>query len=303
MASPVESTARTKRKEVRPHEAAAPPPRRPPPAPPPPPSRPRPRPRRVLLGAFGASALIHLLAVLFYPLFVRREGVPPPGPVSPTVAPRLQGIEVVRMREVMEVADPEPSPVQPAPAAVPPAAQPRVDPAPQPPGVEAPAAPAPAGPAPDPRTAAERLRPRVTNPRFWTLSPEATALTLEQILGLDLIWAIVELNDSTAIAAAAARSLTDWTYTDAGGKRWGVADGKLFLGDFSIPVPFAFGDPLSPGSAAAQRAWMDAEINRAAGSAAARANMTERIRAIRERAERERRRLQPDSSAVPPPGG
>jgi hypothetical protein len=253
-----------------------------------------------MLGAFGASAVIHLLAVLVYPLLLPRQGLPP-GPITPQVAPRAQGIEVIRLREVAEAPGPEPLPGRTAPAVQPPVAQPAVEPAPDPPaGVEPPADPSPA---PDPRSAAERLRPNVTDPRLWSLDPNATALTLEQLLELELIWAVLELNDSASAAAAAARALTDWTFTDSSGKRWGVSEGKLFLGDFAIPVPFGFGSPLSPGSAAARRAWVDGEIDRAAGSAAARANMSERIRAIRERADRERTRLRNDSTAAPPPGG
>jgi hypothetical protein len=105
---------------------------------------------------------------------------------------------------------------------------------------------------------------------------------------LQLLWTILDMNDSAAVAAA--RSAIDWTFTDEDGGRWGVSQGGIHLGDITIPFPFSFG--AAPGSEAARRAWMDAEIDRAAGSAAARENLDERIRAIRERLDR-LRQVQP----------
>jgi hypothetical protein len=142
------------------------------------------------------------------------------------------------------------------------------------------------------------LRPGIPDLRLWTLDPKFTELTSEQIVKLELLWTILDMNASAAAAAAAARALSDWTYTDEDGKRWGIADGKVYLGDLVLPFPFAFGAPA--GSDAANRAWIDAEIDRAAGSAAARENLNQRIKAIRERLEQERRRMRGDSVRVPP---
>jgi hypothetical protein len=251
----------------------------------------------------GASAVLHLLAVLLYPLLVQRSGLPT-GPPLPAIAPAPQGIQVVRIREVADAAEPAGPEPRPAPEPTPtrPPAEPGADAPPDTPRTPAPAA--------DPATppglsAAERLRPRVTDPRLWSLDPDRAALSREQIAQLELLWSVLALNDSAAAEAARSRALTDWTFTDADGKRWGVADGKIYLGDLAIPFPFAFGGPLIPGSPAAQRSWMDAEIDRAWGAAAARANMDERIRAIRQRLdrERERRRQQTDSTGARPGGG
>jgi hypothetical protein len=50
-----------------------------------------------------------------------------------------------------------------------------------------------------------------------------------------------EWYDSVRVAEDAERALTDWTFTDEAGKRWGVSDGRVYLGDFSLPLPFEFG--------------------------------------------------------------
>jgi hypothetical protein len=145
----------------------------------------------------------------------------------------------------------------------------------------------------------ERLRPGTPDLRLWTIDPRLTQLNADQIIKLELLWMIIDANASAAAAAAAARALSDWTYTDEQGKRWGFADGKVYLGDLVIPFPFSFGAP--PNSDAAHRAWVDREIDRAAGAAAARASLNERIKAIRARVDEERRRLRNDSTRTPPP--
>lgn len=272
--------------------------------------RPRPRQRRAMGVGFGVSAALHLIAVLLYPILLPRAGPPSGTPSASTARPRPEGIEVVRIVEVPDAVAPAATTPERAPPAVSPAPPSPDDPVPAPVGAPPGAAPAePGAPSPDPPvlpgdpTAAERLRPRIGDLRIWTLDPSATELSVEQLVELDLIWAIATLNDSAAAAAAAERRLTDWTYTDESGKRWGVADGKIYLGDIVLPFPFGFGSPVSPGSAEAWRAWMDREIDRAAGNAAARENLQERIRAIRERLDRERRQPRDSSSARPPGGG
>ena len=148
-------------------------------------------------------------------------------------------------------------------------------------------------------TVAERLGPGEVDARLWILDPEVAALSDEQLTELALLWEIFESADSAAAAEAAARALKEWTFTDSNGKKWGVSDGKLHLGDLTLPLPFAFGAPA--GSDAARRAWEDAEIARAAGSAAARANMKERIEAIRRRRDLERlNQSRPDSVPAGP---
>jgi hypothetical protein len=267
------------------------------------------RHRRIYLLSFLVSAALHVLAVLVYPLLVERGGAPP-RPGAPVGTPRPQGTEVVVIREVPDAptAEPEPaaSPARQPESVPPPVTAPPVSAGPPTgaaePGAAGAAAVGAAGAA-EPSGAggarpAERLRPGLPDLRLWTMDPQFTRLTEEQIVKLELLWTIIDMNASAAAAAAAARALTDWTYTDEAGKRWGFADGKVYLGDVVLPFPFAFGAP--PNSAAAERAWIDAEIDRAAGSAAARANLNQRIKAIRERLEQERRRIRADSVRTPP---
>jgi hypothetical protein len=256
------------------------------------------RERTVYLAAFLISAALHLLVVLLYPLMVGQDGGAAYQPTT-VAPPRPQGMEVVVIREIVgepAAAEPEPRP----PEARPPDA-------PQRPQARAPAAPPaqPVVPAPGavrtapPRSAVDRLRPGAPDLRLWTIDPRLTQLNADQIIKLELLWMIIDANASAAAAAAAARALSDWTYTDEQGKRWGFADGKVYLGDLVIPFPFSFGAP--PNSDAAHRAWVDREIDRAAGAAAARASLNERIKAIRARVDEERRRLRNDSTRTPPP--
>jgi hypothetical protein len=136
--------------------------------------------------------------------------------------------------------------------------------------------------------------------RLWTMAPEAARFTPAQLEQLRVLWAILDMNDSLAAAEATARRMTDWTFTDASGGKWGISEGKIHLGDVTLPLPM-FGAPA--GSEAAERSWVDREIARGAAAAAARANMNERIKAIRERIDRARREreraLPPDTTRRP----
>ena len=262
------------------------------------------RNRRVYPLSFLISAALHVLAVIVYPHLVEQGGAPS-APTLPIGTPRPEGIEVVVIREVPDAPAAEPvtrTPTAPAVERAPRA--PTVLPASPDAAPGAGAAPAAADPGADVPgvgtggSPAERLRPGIPDLRLWTIDPKFTRLTDEQIVKLELLWTIIDMNASAAAAAAAARALSDWTYTDEQGKRWGVADGKVYLGDLVLPFPFSFGAP--PNSEAAKRSWIDAEIDRAAGSAAARANLDQRIKAIRQRLEQERSRLRNDSTRVPP---
>jgi hypothetical protein len=137
--------------------------------------------------------------------------------------------------------------------------------------------------------------------RLWTLAPEAARFTPAQIEQLQVLWAILDMNDSLATAEASARRLKDWTFTDASGGKWGISEGKIHLGDLTLPFP---NWSAPPGSAAAQRERVDREIARGAAAAAARASIDLRIKAIRERLERERqereRRASPPDTARRP---
>ncbi len=175
-------------------------------------------------------------------------------------------------------------------------------------GAGVPARPAPPGPAAGPgpgprRTAAERLRPEHRDPRLWTPLPEEiVGLSEAQRAQLELDVAIREIADSMTVLAEAGRRATDWTYTDAQGRRWGIAPGShgmvnLHLGGITIPLPFGFSAPRT--ADAARRSSQDAEIASQAGRAEAAASRRDRAAEIRRRRDadrtRERAAARPDT--------
>lgn len=241
---------------------------------------------------FAISIVLHLLALVLYPVLMDRlEPVPPPGaPVTPDDAP-IRGIEILALREIAPEDEPdlppeeEPLPEEPADP-VPVRPLPPLDPGEEPtPGVDE----------EDEEevrraTAAERLQPTMGDPRLWApLDREYTDLTDEERAELLLRGMIRSWNDSVAVAAALSGRATDWTYTDEDGRRWGLSPGRLHLGDFSIPLPFAFEMPPGRREAMARRQWEIDDLMRGAASAEVRETWAERAREIRERMERERR--------------
>ena len=251
--------------------------------------------RRLLAWAFGISAAIHLIAIAVYPLLfdgLRPDGVRFPIPASTS---EQSGVEVIRLVEIDEEDEPEPTvlpdePEEPEEPAVPglielPGADAAVDAELLPPGP----------------TAAERLRPRLTDARIWAPLDRALGqLTPAQREEILVAGRLQEWYDSVRVAEEAERALTDWTFTTDDGKRWGVADGRLYLGDFSIPAPFEFG--VTPGhrEEAADRMYQFEEIERQARQFEIRNSWRDRAEAIRAR--RDRERASGDSARVGPGG-
>lgn len=245
--------------------------------------------RRVLPAALTISAIIHVLVLVVYPRLFPRH---PPGTTSPLVLPVVtQGggamtalhIVVVEPGKVEKPAEPVTPKVteQPRVTAVAPKLSER-------PGVSY----------VNPGAVAEALRPHLTDPRIWaTVDSVLTQLTLQERLQLQLSGRIEELSDSMAAAAAAHRALTDWTFTDKSGKKWGVKDGKLILGGMTIPIPFSFGTPVGQRDAVARSKWEWEEIQRGSAAAATRDSWKERVKAIRERRDKERAKSRPDTTA------
>ena len=247
--------------------------------------------RRALRVGFAVSLVVHVLAILAY---TAMRPIMPGGPLPMFVTPRSgepgEGMRVIRLREITtQGARPE------APEEVRPAQRPTVRPGTPDlgdanrPGIVAP------GP-----TAAERLRPHPSDGRIWApLDPQLNELTLEQRLELELAGDIVDWQDSLAVAAAAERALTDWTRTDAQGRKWGVSEGKLHLGDITLPLPFSFGTPVGRRDEIRRQQWEWDEIQRGAATGLMRDSWKERAQAIRERRDKERtKETKPDTSGV-----
>ena len=248
--------------------------------------------RRVRWVAAGISVATHAIVILIYPQLTPSR-VPQRAPMPVFVPTSEDGMRVVQLLELEEAtptAAPE-SEVEPAPEP----AQPEL--------VEAAAAvpvevEAPAG---DPRTAAERLRPFMSNPEVWRpIDPELLELTLEERARFEMAAVLDLWIDSITTAEAARVAALDWTYRDADGGRWGFSPGKIHLGDLTLPLPFNFGPNPSRLNELRQRDWEWMELERGAVAAAVEQSWKERRRAIRERMDAERAAERGDTIRRPP---
>ena len=237
------------------------------------------------------SALGHVLLVVIYPFFSARRPELADLPALPP-APSAEGMEVVRIVEVVnpEVGDPDDPTVIRNPDA--PAVTPEVPSLEVTPRVRFP------GPY---RSAAERLRIGEGDPRLWQpIDPALAAPSPQQLLELRLLALIEQANDSSFAEAERLAEAMDWTHTDDEGRRWGVSPGKIHLGDIEIPVPFGFGPPPDYNGDQADWAFRMTDIERAAGTLAARQSWKERVEVMRRRRE-ERRAEEEDEKARNPP--
>lgn len=255
-------------------------------------------PRTRYRGAFrislGISAVIHLLAIALYPSFF--AGIPEAnmeagGYLRPLIP---EGTELVNLLEIPEEED---SDAPPPPEEEPDPLVPVVPVSVRPQGLDAPSSAlvdpneGPPGP-----TAAERIRPKAGDLRFWApVDPERTALTREEVMRLQLIAELEAMNDSAALALELAGRATDWTHTDAEGKKWGVSPGKIHLGDLTLPLPFGFGPSAMQRERAEERLWAWDEIERGAATGELLRHWKDRDQAIRERMNAQRK---PDTTGV-----
>jgi hypothetical protein len=238
--------------------------------------------------SFGLSVAIHLLVLGFYPIYGTSEPENAQLPF-PAVTSNSAALELLRLLEVAQAADAE-RPED--PAEIEQIESTELTPAPlileRDPGADL---------TPPPPSGAELLRPRLADERLWRLiDPWLTDLTLQQREELALRGRIVEWADSLAAAQAAESRLTDWTYTDDEGKRWGVADGKIYLGDVVLPGTHMFGVPVGKRDEVAQRKWQWDEIMRQSVRYDILESWSERQEAIRERRDLERAEMEPDTT-------
>jgi hypothetical protein len=248
-----------------------------------PPRRPDKGSRRLLAWAFGISAVLHLVGIALYPIFF--DGLRPESVSFPVSASTdaLDGVEVITLVELdEEEADTREPPEEPLEA---------IDPTAPVGAIDLPDLSAPVEidlPPPGP-TAAERLRPRLTDARIWApldrALGELTPAHREELLASGRLQ---EWYDSVLVAEEAERALTDWTFTDEGGKRWGVADGRVYLGDFSLPLPFDFGVNPANREEVNMRLYQFDEIQRQGRQMELRDSWRERSEAIRARRDLER---------------
>ena len=204
----------------------------------PPPPRPRPG-RRVTAIALALSAALHLL------ILGLRIGYEPAG--TPPSATQVLDIEAVPGMQVFDVVEVQADVPTPQVILEPRATAPVRPDVPPPPRLAAPADALEAPPvaAGDPMTVAERLAPRVGDPRLFSRAPDPLTPELEPLENVRarVYTALAAYNDSVAGAAADAARALDWTVKDANGGRWGVSPGQLHLGSISLPLPFNFQAP------------------------------------------------------------
>lgn len=253
--------------------------------------------RRVVWISFGISALVHLLAIVAYPLFAERlrpDQAAFPMPVSSSGP--AQGIEIIRLLNLSEQNEPEkPEKPQERPKPIP---QPIVTPARAGRSTTSTTTPSKANES-VPLSAAERLRPHPRDERIWRPpDPALTRLTTKERLQLELAGKIEEWRDSVMAADAADAAATDWTYTDKSGNKWGVSPGELHLGGLTVPLPFNFGTTPGNRDAVRRRTQEWEDIHRAASQGAIREGWKERAQAIRARRDKERAQAKADTSGV-----
>ncbi|MBI4512800.1 MAG: hypothetical protein HY702_01710 [Gemmatimonadetes bacterium] len=235
--------------------------------------------RAVALGVVGA-VLLHLLVLRASPLFIRFaewvEGIPYAAPPPPPA----EGIRVLVLRELRERD----------------AAPPRVEERRPEPVAETERSPSPAAaePARAPR-AAELLRPRVGDWRLIVPPPlplRARSLTPAErtaLLNERLHDRLAAANDSAAAAARREAAALDWTVGEEG-NRWGVSPGRIHLGELTLPLPFGLGADPATAREQAERAQQYDEILRQAGQAGIDETFEDRVKAIRQRREAERKK-------------
>ena len=151
------------------------------------------------------------------------------------------------------------------------------------------------------RSAAERIRLGPGSPLLWQpVDPSLLEPAPEKVLAVRLATLIQEGNDSALAEAQELARAMDWTHTDEQGRRWGLSPGMIHLGDVSIPLPFGFGAPYDYSGERAETAFRMNDIQRAAGSLAARQSWRERVEAMRKRREERRAREEATRAATPP---
>lgn len=218
---------------------------------------------------------LHVVAIGLVGMWLEPDRPRPPRP-EPVLAEPPRGMRAVRLSVVPEAATPVP--VEPERPEEPPEERPE-------PVVRSVVGAAPDSLPADTLTAGDRLAVRVVDPRLWRpmiLVPrEPTLEDVEARVGA----ALELLSDSALAATEAAIRARDWTVEDASGGRWGISPGQLHLGKLTLPLPLFFGG-VDPGAEAASQQWY--ELDQQYDRVRFLESFEDRVRAIRERRDRER---------------
>jgi hypothetical protein len=237
--------------------------------------------RRALLLGGAVSILFHVIATLT--VRFRIEFAEPPPPV--VSLPPSEQYAGTRVYDVVPI-EGEAAPIE-VQLRVPPRAT--SIPA-APPGEAAPTdATVPGGARTRVDPIGDRLRPRLGHARVWT-EPDATPTppTPDQLVRARIAERLTAYNDSVAAEAAREARARDWTVEDGSGGRWGIADGKIYLGTVTIPWVNEFVTPPGRRDEIRSRIVDWQELQSQAQRELVREVVTDRVRAVRERRDAER---------------
>ena len=248
--------------------------------------------RRALTVGIAASAALHIAVIVLYAVVITDWS---PREAIMAVESPSRGFNDMRVVRVVEIAPPDLTAEPPDDPSQPTAEfQPGViDVGPAiPDGVDV-------GELPGGRRASEVLRVRSSDMRLWREAmPELFELTDAERMQLELAGRLEEWTDSVAEVVAAELALTDWTFTDDEGRRWGISPGQLHLGDLTLPLPFYFRGNSWQRDLASRRAWEDQDILNGANVQALRSSWRERAEAIRRRRDGDRGKDPPASDTT-----
>lgn len=235
--------------------------------------------RRILYVGLAVSLALHVVLIALASRWLEPRERTQPLTIDPVL---VQPDDA--MRAIALSSEPSPAPATEAAGVAPPSPEPAA------PAVVTGAEPDEAEEEPvEIRTAAERLAPRLVDPRLWqpmVLLPREPTLQDVQ----DRVAAAMEmLSDSALAEAERAIRARDWTVEDGSGGRWGISPGKLHLGSVTLPLPLFF--PVDMEAEASQAYWyeLETQLDRAEFLE----SFDARVRAIRERRDRERAERRP----------
>ena len=151
------------------------------------------------------------------------------------------------------------------------------------------------------KSLADRLRPAHIDPR---LSPRGSYVSPDispaEAVNIRIAQTLQQYNDSMAAEAEARNKGLDWTIKTKDGKQWGIGpDGKIHLGSITLPALAQFSPPPGRRDEINARNRAFAEIEAQASREIGRQTFKDRVKAIRERKDKEREEKKKAADSAP----
>jgi hypothetical protein len=149
-------------------------------------------------------------------------------------------------------------------------------------------------------TPGQKLRPQLIDPRLWATPEEILGAPVNEAerMRARLYSRLEEINDSIAGIDEAHRKANDWTIKDKNGGKWGIDPKGIHLGKLTLPAPLL--NPPADQRAEVERQQANwREINTQEDRARLHSAFNDRVKAIRERKEKERSDAKPKESTPP----